>query len=577
MSVWDRVKAHKVVQWTVAYSAAAYTLLHAMEMVSDALDWPHIVIRILTLLLILGAPLAATLAWYHGHRAQHRVSGPELAIITVLLIIAGTVLWHYGRASKEHATSTEITPRAKVQPSPAATPAPAQAPEKSIAVLPFADMSEKKDQQYFADGIAEELLDLLAKTQGLQVTARTSSFYFKDRQATIAEIAKTLNVSNILQGSVRKSGSTVRVSTQLIRTVDGVNLWSESYDRDVKDVFKVQDDIARQVVSNLKLTLIDAAGTGSRTTNTEAHNLYLQGIYFRDRDSEESLKKAIECFERARSLDANYAPAWAGLANVYIRQLANGYIGVAEGAELSRAAAIRAIELDPTSGQAYASLAIVQMVFDLDWPKALATTSKGRELDPNNPTLLMTSAVVARRGGRDEEATAFFEHALERDPVNLLLHRYYGKTLFQSGRLSEAETQLRQVLAMNPAQPAAHYDLGRILLVKGATDAAVAEFEAESSPFWHAFGLPLGYFAQHRTKETEAAVVELLRQSKGAEFQVAEAYAYMGNADLAFKWLDAAYVNRDPGLSWLHGDPFFESLVGDPRYKALLRKLKMTE
>ncbi len=575
MSVWDRIKEHKVVQWTVAYAAAAYTLLHAMEMVSDALEWPHIVVRILTLLLIVGVPLVATLAWYHGHRAQHRVSGPELAIITVLLIIAGTVLWHYGRASRGHATAIEVATLASAQPAPAVTPA--KAPEKSIAVLPFADMSEKKDQQYFADGIAEELLDLLAKTQGLQVTARTSSFYFKDRRATISDIARTLNVANILEGSVRKEGTTVRVSTQLIRAVDGVNLWSDSYDRDVKDVFKVQDEIAGQVVAKLKLTLFDAAPSGSRTANSEAHNLYLQGIYFMDRDTDETLKKAIDCFERALALDASYAPAWAGLAFVYVRQLANGYIGVAEGADLSRAAAIKAIELDPTNGQAYASLATVQMFFDLDWPKALATTAKGREVDPNNSVLLMTAGILARRLGRDEEAAAIFERALEHDPVNLLVRRYYGKTLFQAGRLDEAEAQLRQVLAMNPAQPAAHYDLGRILLVKGATDAAVAELEAEKSPAWVAYGLPLGYFAQHRAAATQVAIAELLRQSKGAEFQVAEAYGYMGNTDEAFKWLDAAYVNRDPGLAWLLGNPFLKNLVGDPRYKPLLRKLKLPD
>ncbi|HZF14637.1 MAG TPA: tetratricopeptide repeat protein [Steroidobacteraceae bacterium] len=575
MSVWDRIKEHKVVQWTVAYAAAAYTLLHAMEMVSDALGWPHVIIRVLTLLLILGAPLAATLAWYHGHRAQHRVSGPELTIITVLLIIAGTVLWHYGRDSGEHATAIEVAAQPHVQPAPAA--AATRAPEKSIAVLPFTDMSEKKDQQYFADGIAEELLDLLAKTQGLQVTARTSSFYFKDRQATIADIAKTLNVSNILQGSVRKSGSTVRVSTQLIRASDGVNLWSQSYDRDAKDVFKVQDEIATQVVSNLRLTLFEPASSASRTANAEAYNLYLQGNYFRDRDTEASLQKALDLFQQARDLDPNYAPAWAGIASTTMRQLANGYIGIAEGAELVRAAANKAIELDPTNGQAYASLGTIQMSFDYNWMGAKATLAKGREGEPNNSILLTTSAILARALGRNDEADAYFKRALEHDPVNLLARRYYGRTLFQAGRLDEAERQLRQVLTMNDAQPGVHYEIGRILLVRGEADAAVKEFEAEKSPAWKEFGLPLGYFAQHRAPETNAAVAALLRETTGSEFQVAETYAYMGNPDKAFEWLDAAIVGRDPGLAWLSDDPLLKGLVGDPRYPALLRKLRMPQ
>ncbi|MGH8263544.1 MAG: tetratricopeptide repeat protein, partial [Steroidobacteraceae bacterium] len=285
---------------------------------------------------------------------------------------------------------------------------------------------------------------------------------------------------------------------------------------------------------------------------------------------------AMGCFERARALDPSYAAAWAGLAAVYIRLLANGYIDIATGADLSRAAATRAIELDPTNGQAYGSLGVVHMSFDLDWPKALATTRRGREVDPDNSVVLTTSAVLARGLGRNDEAVAFFKRALEHDPVNLTVRRYFGRTLFQAGRLDEAEKELRQVLTMNPAQPGVHYELGRILLVRGATEAAAKEFEAEQSPAWRDNGLPLVYFAQHRAAETQAAMAQLLRDPKGSEFQVAEAYAYMGDADEAFKWLDAAYVGRDPGLIWLRGDPLLKSLVGDPRYERLLRKLKQS-
>jgi len=544
MSVWDRIKEHKVVQWTVAYAAAAYTLLHAMEMVSDALGWPHVIIRVLTLLLILGAPLAATLAWYHGHRAQHRVSGPELTIITVLLIIAGTVLWHYGRDSGEHATAIEVAAQPHVQPAPAA--AATRAPEKSIAVLPFTDMSEKKDQQYFADGIAEELLDLLAKTQGLQVTARTSSFYFKDRQATIADIAKTLNVSNILQGSVRKSGSTVRVSTQLIRASDGVNLWSQSYDRDAKDVFKVQDEIATQVVSNLRLTLFEPASSASRTANAEPTTSICRATI-----SGTGTPRRV-C-KGARSFPAGARPRSELRARLgghrfddhaAARQWLHWHRGGSGTRPGGREQGNRA-RPDERPGLCLARHDSDVVRLQLDGSKGDARQgTRGRT---NNSILLTTSAILARALGRNDEADAYFKRALEHDPVNLLARRYYGRTLFQAGRLDEAERQLRQVLTMNDAQPGVHYEIGRILLVRGEADAAVKEFEAEKSPAWKEFGLPLGYFAQHRAPETNAAVAALLRETTGSEFQVAETYAYMGNPDKAFEWLDAAIVGRDPG------------------------------
>jgi TolB-like protein/predicted negative regulator of RcsB-dependent stress response len=466
---------------------------------------------------------------------------------------------------------------------PPATPvAPAKAaasnavPEKSIAVLPFVDMSEKKDQEYFSDGLSEELIDLLAKTQGLEVIARTSSFYFKGKQATIGEIAKTLNVANVMEGSVRKAGNTIRVTAQLIRAADGVHIWSETYDRDLKDVFKVQDEIAQGVVQKLKLTLLPAAASASaRTVNAEAHSLYLQGRYFKDRDTREDLAKANDYFKRALALDATYAPAWAALATVASRQVANGYITLAKGIAVTREAASKAIELDPNSGEAYAALGLVHMMAH-EWPQADATLASARKLDPTNSTVFMISAVLARALGRDGDAIALFRQALERDPLNLLARRYFARTLSFAGQLAEAETQIRQVLDTNPAQPGAHYDFGRILLTKGQIDEAAAAFEAEPDDSWKSFGLPLSYRARHRTAEANAALATLVSKSAGAEFQVAETYAAFGDTDQAFKWLDAA-SERDVGIIWLHNDPLFKDLMKDPRYTLALRKLKMTE
>jgi TolB-like protein/Tfp pilus assembly protein PilF len=492
-----------------------------------------------------------------------------LFIVSVLLLVGG-----YIALDKLVLSKPAVPPATPIAPATAA--APNAVPEKSIAVLPFVDMSEKKDQEYFSDGLTEELIDLLAKTQGLEVIARTSSFYFKGKQATIGEIAKTLNVANVMEGSVRKSGNTIRVTAQLIRASDGVHIWSETYDRDLKDVFKVQDEIALGVVQRLKLTLLPAITPAlARTVNAEAHGLYLQGRYFKDRDTSADLAKANDCFKRALALDATYAPAWAGIATVATRQVANGYITLAKALAVTREATSKALELDPKNGEAYAALGIAHMMAH-EWAQADATLASAREIDPTDSSVFMISAVLARGLGRDEDAIALFRQALEHDPLNLLARRYFARTLSFAGRLAEAEAEIRQVLDTNPAQPGAHYDLGRILMAKGQIDAAHAAFEAEPDASWKAFGLPLSYRAQGRSAEANAAFARLLSNSAGAEFQVAETYADFGDADQAFKWLGAA-VERDLGIIWLHNDPLFKGLTLDRRYATVLRNLKMAE
>jgi TolB-like protein/cytochrome c-type biogenesis protein CcmH/NrfG len=446
----------------------------------------------------------------------------------------------------------------------------------SIAVLPFLDMSEKKDQEYFSDGLSEELIDLLAKTQGLEVIARTSSFYFKGRQATIAEIAKTLNVANIIEGSVRKSGNTLRVTAQLIRASDGVHLWSETYDRNLKDVFQVQDDIARGVVDKLKLTLLPpAADSAARTQNVEAHNLYLQGRYFVTRDTPEDLTKALDLFQRSRTLDPSYAPAWAGEGTVAFRRVANSVQTLREGFDAARAAASKALQLDPDSSEGCNVLANA-LVMKLKWPEADAVLAKCHAANSDQSDLLLTLAALARQLGRDEESVSLFHLALEHDPLNPFARRYFARTLWQSGQWKQAETVIRQLLEINAGQPGAQYQLGVILLSEGDPAAALAAFEAEPAPGWKDYGLALGYGAMRRGAQADAALGRMLQTAEGAQFQIAETYAYRGSADAAFKWLDAA-IDHDFGLLWLRGDPLLSPLTKDPRYGEFLRKINLPQ
>ena len=497
---------------------------------------------------------------------------PVLLMALALLLIGGYIALYKLVLSRRDTTASTLVP----PPIPAVTAALPVTKRKSIAVLPFIDLSEKKDQEYFSDGLSEELIDLLVKIQGLDVIARTSSFYFKGKQATIGEIAKTLGVAHVLEGSVRKAGNNIRVTAQLIRASDGVHIWSETYDRDLKDVFKVQDDIAQGVVDKLKLTLIPADTLVlARTVNPEAHNLYLQARFFTDRDTGEDLAKAIDYYKRALALDPNYAAAWAGIGAVIDRQVANGYVPLAESTVNATEAATRALQLDPKNGEAYAVLGFSHVMAH-EWAQAEAVLAKGREADPTDATLLTISAVVARTVRGEDKAIEIFREELARDPLRLLARRYLARTLAYANRLPEAETEIRQVIEANPMQPGAHYDLGRILLAKGQVDAAVAAFAAEPDASWRSFGTPLGAHAQGRDADANAGLAVLAKHPTGAEFQVAETYAYLGDTDGAFKWLDAA-ADRDVGIIWLRNDFLLKGLTGDPRYAALLRKVNLAK
>jgi TolB-like protein/tetratricopeptide (TPR) repeat protein len=449
--------------------------------------------------------------------------------------------------------------------------------DKSIAVLPFVDMSEKKDQEYFADGMAEELLDLLAKTPGLHVIARTSSFYFKGKQATVPEIARTLAVANILEGSVRKSGNRVRVTTQLIRADKGEHLWSETYDREQEDVFKIQDDIARAVVDKLRLTLLGGEVPRSDTAvvNPQVYNLYLQGRYLVISDTAEDLVKANECFQKALQLDPGYAPAWAGVAQVAMRQVSNGYAPVADTIAREDTAAQKAVQLDPTYADGFVALGRSRLMSNFDWNGAREAFEHALQLDPSNSNAQFSVAHLSVSTGGTDDGLHRFQQLLQRDPLNLVERRYIARVLYYAGRLDEAEAAIHVVLQVDPSFPAAHYELGRILLMRGQVPQAVREFESEKSGSWTLLGLPLGYRAQGRTADANAALQKMVNNSAGSEFQVAEAYAYFGNVDQAFAWLDRAVALRDPGIQWLRGDPLLRNLTRDPRYAALLRRLNL--
>ena len=447
----------------------------------------------------------------------------------------------------------------------------------SIAVLPFADMSQARDQEYFSDGLSEELLDVLTKIPQLRVIGRTSSFQFKGINEDLRVIAGKLGVDHLLEGSVRKEGNRVRITAQLIRASDGSHLWSDTYDRTVDDIFRVQDEIADAVAQAMQVTLLAGTLPPRRIpASSEAHNLYLEGKYFFQRRTKEDYEKAIVSFERALAADRSFAPAWAGLAWVYAHQAGLGLIPAESGSKQARDAAQRALGLDAKLVEAHTAMVYILIGYEWDWTGAEAELQQVLALDPGNASALYSAALLARTLGRFDEAISLYQQAMARDPLSTGVHNNLGLALYYAGRLPEAEAALRKLLELRPGVAVGHAHLSKVLLARGQPEAALAAIEKEPSEAWRMIGLPLAYHALGRKAESDAALRELTEKfADDWAYQIAEVHAFRGEIDEAFAWLDRAYAQRDGGLSEMKGDPLLKNIEGDPRYNAFLRKLKL--
>jgi TolB-like protein len=450
--------------------------------------------------------------------------------------------------------------------------------EKSVAVLPFVNMSEDRNNEYFAEGLSEELVNLLTKIPDLRIPARTSSFFFKGKQTNVTDIAKALNVAYVMEGSVRKFGNRLRIAVQLIRADNGYHVWSETYDRQLDDIFKIQDEIAGAVVTALKVSLLGSPlRRAVPTANAEAYNVFLAARYFTDRFTPEDLDKAVGLYRRAIALDPIYAPAHAGLAWCYEMRVARGIDTDGVGYANARAAAERAIALDPGLPEGYLTLGMARYQYDFDCAAAAALISKAHALDQNNAFMLQIAGHLALSTRTPADAGTYYARSADQDPLNMLTRRFLAKALYYGNRLAEAQTTLHRIIEINPQFPVPHYLLGTVLLARGEPDAALAAIEAEPSPAWQSFGLPLVYRALGREHEAQRALAALVANPAGHEFQVAETYAYFGEHDQAFHWLEQARACHDPGVLHMRGDPLLRTLVTDPRYPAFLRKMKLPD
>jgi len=453
----------------------------------------------------------------------------------------------------------------------------------SIAVLPFADLSPGKDQEYFSDGLTEELINDLAKVPGLKVVARSSAFQFKGRNEDLRAVGRKLGVANVLEGRVRKEGNQVRITAELIKADDGFQLWSETYDREVSHIFAAQDEIARAVASALQVKLLSANSAAipatPRTTNSEAYQAYLQGQYFIARGQDrEDLTKALAYSERAIKLDANYAPAWAQNSQVLERLARIGLIDSADGFRRARESAERAISLDAGSATGYMTLALVQMNHDWDWEGADASLKKAALLEPGSAAVLGNRAHLVRILGRMEEAIALYEQAIALDPLRANFHLALGYELYFLDRNEGALAALQNAQELNPQLSSLHLTYGQILLAQGRWQSALEEIEKETGDWEKLSGEVLAYQALGRREESENALKTLIATHQNdAAYQIAEAYAYRGEIEKAFAWLDRSYRQRDPGTPELKTDPLMKTLRGDQRFAKLLKRMHLSD
>jgi TolB-like protein/DNA-binding winged helix-turn-helix (wHTH) protein/Tfp pilus assembly protein PilF len=448
---------------------------------------------------------------------------------------------------------------------------------RSLAVLPLDNLSGDPAQDYFADGMTDALITDLAKIGSLRVISRTSAMTYKNRRKPISEVARELNVDAVVEGSVVRSGNRVRINAQLILARPERHIWANSYERDVANVVALQGEVAQAIAREIQIRLTEREQMHlevNQPVNPEAYNEYLLARDFLFRADKGNLDQARRHFEQAIHLDPNYAPAWAGLADAY-RLLGGGaFMPAADAEQKSRLAVERAIESDPDLAEAHAALGSIQTYIDWNWAAADASFRRALALEPGNVSALTGAARLDIILGRAPDALQLARNAVERNPLDPRSYRVLAHSARFAGQLDEALDALNKAVQLNPNSPLTHLELGSVYLAKSQPQQALAEMDQEKGPEYRLTGLAMAYHALGKRRESDEALTDLInRYGRVAAFQVAEAYAFRGEADHVIYWLERAYTQRDGALVGVKANPVFKSLHGDPRYTAFLKKM----
>jgi TolB-like protein/tetratricopeptide (TPR) repeat protein len=490
----------------------------------------------------------------------------RIAIVAAVVVgvgVAVAVGVHFWPSNQRSAQSAAVAPIA----------------DKSIAVLPFVDLSEKKDQEYFADGMSEEIMDLLAKISAIKVIGRTSSFQFKGKNEDLRTIGTQLGAAFVLEGSVRKAGDRVRITAQLIGTQDGVRRWSETYERDTVDVLKLQDEIAGGIARALEVT-VGATDLQPRTVlpNPEAYDVYLHGRYAFDRSDQDGFAEAADDFQQAINLDSTFADAAAWLAITRMLQAQWGYVPPRTAFEQARHAADMALRLNSKLALAHTAIAEIHIYYDWDWAGAEKELDQALALQPRLALAVFVSSELAASLGHWDDAVRLMNDSLAIHPFYPSGQFVLGITRWRSGRLAEAEAAMRRGLQITPSYAYGHQWLAIVFVTRGQLDAALTEARLETDELGKASAFALVYSGMGRTGDANDALATVtIKAADCCAYLIGEIHSFRHETDLAFQWLDRAYTQKDSQLYAIKGDPFLRNLEGDPRYKAFLRKMNLPE
>ena len=562
MGLISELRRRNVLRMAVLYAIAAWLIMQVAEVIMDLANLPDWIGPTILGLLAVGFPIALIFSWFYEltpegisleknvDRAESitHVTGRRLDFIVISLLCAAVILFAYDKWWMQGP------------------------PEKSIAVLPFENMSGDPGQEYFSDGLAEELLNLLARIPELRVTSRSSAFFYKGKKFKIADVGRELNVGHILEGSVRRSGDTVRITAQLIDVTTDAHLWSQTWDRTFDDVFVIQDEIAQAVVDALKISLLGDTPRALETT-PEAYALYLQSRSLAAQRAADSLLRAEALMKRALEIDNEYAPAWVQLANIYTVGADIGSWHPNEGFPKARAAAMEALRLDANNAAAHATLSSIARGYDYDLETARAEQQLASTLAPGNSVIQASASRLAVLTGDYDEAIRLGEEAALGDPLNLPTKLMLGFGYFYAGRIDEAMSVFREIIALNPLAADANIRLGQALLISGDYDAALEEMNKGVRDGHRRAGRALVFQAMGDSERAAVELDELIALGYTWTYEIAMVHAYRGELDEAFTWLDRAIDRRDTALTLILGDPFLDNLRDDPRFDAVLERL----
>jgi TolB-like protein/Flp pilus assembly protein TadD len=571
----SELKRRNVYKVAVAYAVVGWLLVQIATQVFPFFEVPNWAVRLVVLLLIIGFPIALIIAWAFettpegikrtaaADAAGERSRGGAWIYIVLIGAALSVGLFFVGRYTAGHTTRENTSAASAIS-------------QKSIAVLPLLNESGDPKDEYFSDGLSEELIAALAQISGLKVVGRSSSFRFKDRKEEPKTIGEKLGVSTLLDGTVRKQGDRVRIVAALVNAADGIQLWTRTFDRQLKDIFAVQEEIAKAVAESLKGTLLGADARSAQvaaTDNSEAHNAYLQGHFHLVRRNVEDFRKAIDYYDQAIELDPKYALAYAERAEAWT--ILGDLTGQRPTAyPKARSDAEKAVAIAPALAEARAALGFVRCFVDWKFAEGLAELKRAKELSPANPTANDLLARIIVYLGRFDEAERQARQAVELDPLSTVTQGNLARVLFYAGKLDEADAVARKAAELQPTGASNHRWQVLIAAQRGDGEASLREAQLEPDEGYRRFELAVAQYVVGDRQAADAALADLLAKAReGFAYQIAEVYAVRGEKDKAFEWLQIAFDDRDAGMLSLLVDPLMRSLRDDPRYKSFLAKL----